>query len=190
MHSRFSLLLLTFLLATFLSITAAIPLNPGVSPAVASNSRTGTTRSSRVNNTPPKGPKPKNSRKKEHGGGEGGGRDGEQDLDTDTEVDGGSDTEWSDSSEDGQGKCRAPLSQQFAAQFTDGHGCKKIAEAFSNCNVHDRWFCSDIKAQKNCLCGQPKKFDDALVARCYRFLQKQGPTGAHSVEPYIGLCGF
>ncbi|KAL8724461.1 MAG: hypothetical protein Q9181_006813 [Wetmoreana brouardii] len=195
MHSHSPLLLFSFLLAAFLSITAALPAGGGL--AAASRTTTGSPRSSRVGTRPktptrPKSPtSPKNPKKKEHEGGEGGSHDTEQDLSTDTIVDGGSDTEWSDSGQDGgQGKCAAPLSQQFAAQFEDGHGCKKIAEAFSNCNVSDRWFCSDVKAQRNCLCEQPTKFDDALVERCYGFLQRQKPAAAPRIEDYVGLCGF
>ncbi|KAL8655571.1 MAG: hypothetical protein Q9226_002996 [Calogaya cf. arnoldii] len=98
-----------------------------------------------------------------------------------------------DTEDNGSSKCPVPLSQQFTGQFDDGHGCKKIAEAFNTCGASPLFFCRDTSAQKHCLCDQTKVFNDALMTRCHDFVETQNPTAAQRLKPYVedgGICGF
>lgn len=177
LHS--SLLVLSLLFASLLSIATAYPAppNPGIQTSAGSrSSSSGSTTGSRV---PPKNPKhhgegSSSEEEQTHSetGGEfhsGGGGEG-----------GGNGVEGGDS-----GKCRVPLSTEFASKFKDGHGCKKIAEAFGNCDVT---ICQEVGVRENCLCNQSKIFNDDLVKSCHAFLNKQDLLTARLVEPYLGLC--
>ena len=86
-------------------------------------------------------------------------------------------------------KCPIPLSPIFTAQFPDGqgHGCKKIAEKFSNANSFDQYYCQPLKAQAGGLCGDGF---DAQVADCIECLVSEGwrEGSLRRLEQYRGLC--
>lgn len=128
-------------------------------------------------------PKPR----KHHGEG-GTGEEEQGGLGTESETVSGTESSSEGGSGTGgdEGKCRAPLPTQFASNLENGHGCKKIAEAFNNCNVN---ICQEVTVRENCLCKQSQIFSNALVNSCYLFLNEQNSPAAGQVELYLGLCG-
>ncbi|KAL8834552.1 MAG: hypothetical protein Q9205_003895 [Flavoplaca limonia] len=177
MHGTSSLLFLCFLFVSFLSIAEAYPRpqslavrvvpNPAVTQHI--NHQTNANASSRKNQQ-------KKDKEKER---EPLDKDEQQDFESEPPETADDDSDIDSVEDGGSGKCFSPLTPQFADQFRDGHGCKKIAEAFSNCNI-----CS-----KSCLCKKPEVFSDSLVKRCYDFLVEEDQRTAQKLKKYRGICG-
>ncbi|KAL9580840.1 MAG: hypothetical protein Q9212_004249 [Teloschistes hypoglaucus] len=194
------ILLLSFLLASFLSLTVAYP-HPksldlrGFSAATASTSSSSSSRTNtqssrtKMNNAnKQQQQQQKKKKEKEHDGPEAHSLESHE-FET-TGSDGGGDSEGERREpDDGNGgkKCPVPLPQRYAAGFENGHGCKKIAAAFAKCNVSDQWYCQNLSAQKGCLCGQVV-YSDELVEQCYDYMVVENIRGAWNVGEYRGLC--
>ncbi|KAL8635066.1 MAG: hypothetical protein Q9228_007407 [Teloschistes exilis] len=195
MHNKTTLLLLSFLLATLLSLTTAYPQPKsldlrGFSAATASTSSSRTnTQSSRTQNNANKQQQQQHKKEKEHDGPDNKEKESHASETSETGGGGGGDHSSDTNIEDGDGKkmCRVPLSQRFAAQYEIGHGCRKIAAAFENCHVTDQWYCQKLSAQRTCLCNQ-KVYSDELVERCYEYFSSENAQAARNVAQYRHLC--
>ena len=159
MHFQSTLCLTGFVLTSLLSVASAHPrpqslaIREALNPAILSSSSKSHT-SSTNRHTQQSGRLPAESKKQKD-------RDREDlpdhreppDFDLEPIESGESGSSDNDVKTGGGGlECAAPLTQQFAAQLDNGHGCKKIAEAFQECKRTDLWYCQDLKMQKNCLC--------------------------------------
>lgn len=202
MHTRTTLLLLSFLLATLLSLTVAYP-HPksldlrGFSAATASTSSSSpsrtNTQSSRTKTNKANKQQQQQQKKKEreHDGPENHSLESHRTEAKESGADGGDGNGTDPDPDDGGGKkCPAPLPQRYAAQFENGHGCKKIAEAFANCKVSDQWYCQKLSTQKGCLCGRNQSiYSDELVELCYDYMVAENlQQAALNVGRYRGLC--
>ncbi|KAL8999823.1 MAG: hypothetical protein Q9169_001363 [Polycauliona sp. 2 TL-2023] len=188
MHTTSSFLFLSLLFSSLCCIANAYPRRQSLAVRVVPNVA-GTLRID--HQTRPNGSRPNNRKKKEKE--DLPGEREQQDHDTEVPESGDDESSIDDIEDGGTGKCSVPLTQHFAARLEDGHGCKKIAEAFNNCGARPQFFCADTRAQKNCLCDQTEKFSDALVKSCHTFLVAQNYRASRRLEPYVedeGICGF
>lgn len=186
MHATSLLLFLGFLFISLLSIAEAYPRPQGLIVRVVPN----TAGTQRINHQTNANTSRRKDQKKKNKERESLDEDEQQDSDPEPPETGDDNSDIDNVEDGGSLKCSNPLTQQFAGQFEDGHGCKKIAEAFNRCGSSSTFFCTDTSAQKNCLCNQSGDFDDQVLRRCYNFLVEKHPRAAQRLELYEGICGF
>ena len=185
MHGTSSLLFLCFLFVSFLSIAQAYPRpqslavrvvpNPAATQHI--NHQTNANASSRKNQQKKDKDKERESLDKNE----------QQDFESEPPETADDESDIDSVEDGGSGKCFSPLTPQFADRFKDGHGCKKIAEAFKTCGSSSESFCSSKR--KKCLCDQKEDFNDELVERCYKSLVDPYQHAAQGLAWYYGFCG-